>query len=82
VCELCSECSSYGVDCRACAGHSSTVNFVQLVVGAPPIVQTVPCPDLPMLDVKFLSDNALAAAGFSCNPTVFTASGSEAEPVW
>ena len=65
----------------AWAGHGASIHFAQIVVGAPPIVTSVSS-DLPFLSIDFLSDNALVAAGFNCNPTLYTASGDEANPTW
>jgi len=67
----------------AFGSHASTLHFVQLLAGSQPIVQNLNCRDLPYLDVQFLSDNALVAAGWEANIDVFAVSGgSDAEPVW
>lgn len=67
----------------AFASHASTLHFVQLLAGSPPIVQNVNARDLPYLDVHFLSDNALVGAGFEANIDVWSVSGgTDAEPVW
>jgi len=66
----------------AFAGHGANVSFVQLVVGAAPIVSTVQSPDLPFLAIDFLSDDSLVAAGYNCNPTLYTATGDAANPKW
>ena len=64
------------------AGHGSTVHFAQILVGAPPTVQTVYHRNLPFRDVKFISNDALVAAGYDNIPTVFRNTGSESEPQW
>lgn len=67
----------------AFAGHGSTMHFVQILAGSTPIVQTVYSKDLPVVDMQFLSDNTLVAAGFESNVDVYSvAGGTDAEPVW
>lgn len=67
----------------AYASHGSTLSFVQLLAGSNPIVQTLNCKDLPYLDVQFLSDNSVAAAGFEANIDIFSVTGgTDAEPQW
>lgn len=67
----------------AFGSHGSTVHFVQLLAGSAPLVQTLNTRDLPYLDMQFLTDNALIAAGFEANIDLFVVSGgSNAEPQW
>lgn len=67
----------------AFATHASTIHFVQLLAGSAPHVQTIFCRDLPYLDLQFLSDNTLIAAGFEGNIDIYQVSGgNDAEPVW
>jgi len=67
----------------AFAGHGSSVSFVQILAGSAPFVQTVNMPNLPFLDLSFLSDNSLVGAGFDMNPAIYEVTGgSDAEPVW
>jgi len=67
----------------AFSGHGSSVHFVQLLAGSQPIVQTVFVDSLPYLDMDFLSDDCVVAAGFDRNPHIFAVTGgSEAEPSW
>jgi len=67
----------------AFASHASTVHFVQLLAESQPIVQTLTCADVPLVDLLFLSDNSLVGAGWSANIDLFRVSGgSDAEPVW
>jgi len=47
------------------------------------VVQTVNLKSLPFLDIRFLTDNTVVAAGFDNTPTVFSVTGgSDADPVW
>lgn len=64
------------------AGHGSTVSFAQIVAGAEPVVQTLENSGLPFASLAFVSDNAVVAAGWDCNPTLFTATGDAADPTW
>jgi len=67
----------------AFGSHGSTLNFVQLLAGSAPIVQTINCRDLPYLDLQFLNDNALVGAGWEANIDLYTVQGgSDAEPQW
>jgi len=66
----------------AFAGHGSTMHFVQILAGSAPLVQTLNVPCLPFLDIAFANDNNVLAVGYDRNPTLFTASGSDAEPVF
>lgn len=66
----------------AFAGHGSTVHFVQLLAGAAPSVSTVHHNGLPFMKIDFLSDNALVGVGWDCNPAIFGAAGSDADPKW
>jgi len=66
----------------AFAGHGSTVHFAQILAGSAPLVQTLNTPTLPFLDMAFLNDNNVLAVGFDRNPTLFTATGSDSEPVF
>jgi len=51
----------------AFAGHGSSIHFVQ-VKGS---VQTINEKNLPYLDLKFIDDTTLVAAGFDMNPAVY-----------
>jgi actin related protein 2/3 complex subunit 1A/1B len=67
----------------AFAGHGSTVHFVQILAGSQPVVQSVSAKDLPYLDMQFLNDNCLVAAGFDFNIDQYSVTGgSDSEPVW
>jgi len=67
----------------AFSGHGSSVHFVQLLAGSTPIVQTVFIDGLPYLDMDFLSDDVIVAAGFDRNPHIYAVTGgNDAEPVW
>jgi len=67
----------------AFAGHGSTVHFVQILAGSQPSVQTITAKDLPYLDMQFLSDNSLVAAGYEFNTDLYTVTGgTDSEPVW
>lgn len=67
----------------AFGSHGSTMHFVQLLAGSKPIVQNVKCRDLPYLDLQFVNENAVVAAGFDFNIDLFTVKGgSETEPNW
>lgn len=66
----------------AYAGHGSSVTFVQLVAESDPIVQHVEHKGLPFLGIQFASNDAVVAAGWDCNPALFTASGDAADPTW
>jgi len=59
----------------AFAGHNSVVHFAQLQQGTSPVTSVVTA-DIPFLDIHFLSDTALVAAGYNCNPALFVNSGS------
>jgi actin related protein 2/3 complex subunit 1A/1B len=62
---------------RLCfVGHGSTIHFVDLSVSTT-AVQTISLRDLPFLQVEFLSDNTVVAAGFDRNPAFFTYNGSK-----
>jgi len=63
----------------AFAGHGSSIHFVQVNGGS---VQTINEKTLPYLDVKFLDDTTLVAAGFDMNPAVYVDEGSEGSPKW
>jgi actin related protein 2/3 complex subunit 1A/1B len=65
------------------AGHGSSLHFIQILAGSPAIVQTLNLKSLPFLDIRFLTDNTVVAAGFDCTPNIFSVTGgSEADPVW
>lgn len=67
----------------AFAGHGSTIHFVQILAGSQPAVQTISAKDLPYLDMQFLSDNAVVAAGYDFNIDLYTVTGgSDSDPVW
>jgi actin related protein 2/3 complex subunit 1A/1B len=67
----------------AFAGHDSSVHFVQILGGgAPPEVKSVMLRGLPATAITFMNDNTLVSVSWDCSPHLFTASGSEAEPVW
>jgi len=53
----------------AFAGHGSSLHFVQL--SSSTTVQTINEKHLPHLDLKFLDENTLVAAGFEMNPAVY-----------
>jgi len=52
----------------AFAGHGSSVHIVTLHGGA---VQTINEKHLPHLEMRFIDDNTLVAAGFEMNPAVY-----------
>jgi len=54
----------------AFGGHGSSIHLVTVSSGA---VQTINEKALPHLDIKFIDDNTLVAAGFEMNPAVYTA---------
>jgi actin related protein 2/3 complex subunit 1A/1B len=64
------------------ATHASSISFVQILAGSKPIVQTLALKGLPFLETRFLTDNAVVAAGYDNAPYLFSASGSDAEPKW
>jgi len=65
------------------AGHGSSLHFIQILGGSPPLVQTLNLKSLPFMDVRFLSDNTVVAVGFDNTPTIFSVTGgSEIDPVW
>jgi actin related protein 2/3 complex subunit 1A/1B len=66
----------------AFTGQGSTISFVQVLAGAQPIVQTLELDCLPFLDMSFINDDTVVAAGFSMNPTIFKSSGDSADPKW
>lgn len=66
----------------AFTGHGSTAHFVQLLAGAPAKVQTVQHKGLPFMDMAFMNDDSVVAAGWECNPVLFTATGDAASPEW
>jgi len=69
---------------RMCfAGHGSSLHFIQILGGSPPLIQTLNLKSLPFMDVRFLSDNTVVAVGFDNTPTIFSVTGgSEVDPVW
>jgi actin related protein 2/3 complex subunit 1A/1B len=67
----------------AFSGHGSSMHFVQLLAGSAPIVQTVFLDGLPYVDMEFLGDSCVVAAGYDRNPHIFAVTGgSDAEPQW
>jgi len=65
------------------AGHGSSLHFIQILAGSDALVQTVNLKSLPFLDIRFVTDNTVVAAGFDNTPTVFSVTGgSDADPVW
>jgi len=66
----------------AFTGHDSRVNFIQLLAGSAPAVQSVVTKNLPFLDIAFLSDSSVVTVGYDYNPLCLTADGDEANPVW
>jgi actin related protein 2/3 complex subunit 1A/1B len=67
----------------AFASQGSILNFIQLIAGSQPFVQSINCRDLPYLDIQFLSDNTLVGAGFEANIDLFTVSGgTDIQPLW
>jgi len=66
----------------AFAGQGSSVHFVQILAGATPVVQSLELDTLPFLDMDFVNDSTVVAAGFSMNPTVFRAGGDDSDPKW
>jgi len=56
----------------AWAGHDSTILFAELAPGGAHVVTSACSPDLPFLDIDFLSDTSLVAVGFSCNPILYS----------
>lgn len=64
------------------SGHGSSIHFVQILAGQPAEVQSIELEGRPFLDSAFLSSNVVVAAGFDCNPTMFLASGDDANPQW
>jgi len=59
----------------AFAGHGSTTHFVQLTAGSAPVVQTISEKHLPYLDIKFINDDTLVAAGWDLNVAVYVCKG-------
>jgi len=57
----------------AFAGHGSSVHIAQ--IGASTTVQTINEKTLPHLDIHFIDDSTLVAAGFDMNPAVYVAEG-------
>jgi len=66
----------------AFTGQGSTIHFVQILAGAAPVVQTLELDCLPFLDMDFIDDGTVVAAGFSMNPTIFKSSGDDSSPTW
>lgn len=64
----------------AFSGHAGTMHFVQ--ISDIENVQTLQTPKLPMVDIKFLGNDAIVAAGFDLNPTIFKAGGDSTSPSW
>jgi len=59
----------------AFVAHDSTITFVDVSGGAPGTVQNVKTAYLPLMDLLFVNDNNVVAAGHSCSPFQFTNSG-------
>jgi len=66
----------------AFTGQGSSIHFVQILAGATPVVQTLELDCLPFLDMDFVSEGSVIAAGFCMNPTIFRASGDDSDPKW
>jgi actin related protein 2/3 complex subunit 1A/1B len=66
----------------AFTGQGSSVHFVQILAGAAPVVQTLELDSLPFLDMDFIDEGTVIAAGFSMNPTIFKAGGDDSDPKW
>lgn len=66
----------------AFTGQGSSIHFVQILAGAAPVVQTLELDCLPFLDMDFINDGTVVAAGFSMNPTIFKAGGDDSDPKW
>jgi len=67
----------------AFAGHASSLHFIQILAGSPPLIQRVSLKGLPFLDIRFLSDNTLMAVGYDNTPLIYKMQGgSDADPQW
>jgi len=66
----------------AFTGQGSSIHFVQILAGAAPVVQSLELDCLPFLDMDFVNDGTVVAAGFSMNPTIFKAGGDDSDPKW
>ena len=55
----------------AFAAHDSTVGFVDVSNGAPGEIHGVRLPDLPIVDLAWVSEEACIGVGFDCNPLKF-----------
>jgi actin related protein 2/3 complex subunit 1A/1B len=65
----------------AFAGHGSTLSVVKLEEGVENFsVQTLRLPDLPLLDMRFLTDDVILAVGFDKIPKLFHNKGSAEAP--
>lgn len=61
----------------AFVGHDSTMTVIDLNNGAPGDFQICRVKELPFLEVRFLDEQRIVAAGHSCYPVLFTNNGGQ-----